>query len=255
MTGHAVATIDALPSISLDDLVIQAALLDRMDRKYLVPRVQLDDLVAAIGPGAQVLDIAGRRDFGYESVYFDTPDLLCYHLAAHRRRRRFKLRTRTYLDSAECWFEVKTRDGRGRTVKSRRPHESAHPAVVDPETAVFAERAISTAGLDRRTGLVVAPVMTTSYRRTTLFLPASRSRVTIDTDLRWAIDGHRELRLPELAIVETKTADRLSEVDHLLWRRRCRPSRVSKYGTGLAALRPELPSTTWNRTLRRHFER
>ena len=35
--------------------------------------------------------------FDYESVYFDTPDLTCYLLAARRRRRRFKIRTRTYV--------------------------------------------------------------------------------------------------------------------------------------------------------------
>jgi hypothetical protein len=254
MTELRSATVAALPAISLDDLVVRAALLDRMERKYLLPRQDIDGLVAALGPGTQVLDIAGRREFEYQSVYFDTPDLLCYHLAAHRRRRRFKIRTRTYLDSGECWFEVKTRDGRGHTVKSRRPHHAPPATSIDPDGVAFAEMAVNAAGLVHRGDLQVSPTMTTTYRRTTLFLPASRSRVTIDTDLRWAI-GQQELRLPELAIVETKTADRLCDADRLLWRRRCRPSCISKYGTGLAALRPDLPSTKWNRTLTRHFER
>jgi hypothetical protein len=39
------------------------------------------------------------------------------------RTRRFKIRTRTYVDSAECWLEVKTRDQRGNTVKHRREHD------------------------------------------------------------------------------------------------------------------------------------
>jgi len=51
----------------------------------------------------------------------------------------------------------------------------------------------------------------------------------------------------------TKTAARVSQADQLLWRSGRRPTQISKYGTGLAALRPELPSTKWHRILRRHF--
>ena len=43
---------------------------------------------------------------------------LGYHLAAHRRRRRFKVRSRSYDDSGLAFLEVKTRDG-ARTVKTR----------------------------------------------------------------------------------------------------------------------------------------
>ena len=42
-------------------------------------------------------------------------------------------------------------------------------------------------------------------------------------------------------------------VDRLLWQRGTRPARISKYATGLAALRPDLPDVPWRRTLRRHF--
>jgi hypothetical protein len=93
----------------------------------------------------------------------------------------------------------------------------------------------------------------TSYRRNTLFLKESNSRVTIDTDLRWLLDDGRSVELPELAIIETKTVGRPSQADRLLWRNGSRPSRISKYGTGLAALRPDLPSTKWRRILRQHF--
>ena len=84
------------------------------------------------------------------------------------------------------------------------------------------------------------------------FVPATSSRVTIDTDLIWQ-DGARELHLPDLAIIETKTGSTASCVDRLLWAQGQRPGRVSKYATGLAALRPDLPATPWRRTLQRHF--
>ncbi|OUE09106.1 hypothetical protein CMsap09_09190 [Clavibacter michiganensis] len=56
-----------------------------------------------------------------------------------------------------------------------------------------------------------------------------------------------------MAIVETKSGSRPSAVDRLLWSHGHRPSTISKYGTGLAALRDDLPSNKWNRVLRRHF--
>ncbi|MDG2026158.1 MAG: hypothetical protein P8J50_03555 [Acidimicrobiales bacterium] len=62
------------------------------------------------------------------------------------------------------------------------------------------------------------------------------------------VNGAQRVLRP--AIVETKTTDRASEVDRLLWRNRIRPAKVSKYGTGLASLRPDLPSNRWARLLR-----
>jgi hypothetical protein len=99
-------------------------------------------------------------------------------------------------------------------------------------------------------------VLTTRYRRTTLFLPGEHgrpgSRVTIDTDLTWEAPGVR-LTLPGTVVVETKTGSTASAVDRLLWAHGHRPARISKYATGLAALDPTLPAAPWNRTLRRHF--
>ena len=56
----------------------------RIDRKYVDPGGALDGLLRGIEPGARVLEIDGERDFAYESVYFDTPDLTSYLGAAHR---------------------------------------------------------------------------------------------------------------------------------------------------------------------------
>ena len=53
-------------------------------------------------------------------------------------------------------------------------------------------------------------------------------------------------------VVETKSAA-ASPMDRLLWSRGVRPTRISKYATGLAALDPALPHNRWSRTLRRHF--
>ncbi|WP_422770823.1 polyphosphate polymerase domain-containing protein [Plantactinospora sp. WMMC1484] len=239
-----------LAPIGLDELTERAALQTRVDRKYVLPVSEAHAVIGQVGPDTLALEIEGRRSFSYRSVYFDTPELTSYLLSAQRRRRRFKVRTRTYLDSAECWLEVKTRGPRGNTVKDRLPYPSDHETTLSPGRR-FVEDVLARESIevgDR----AFAPVLVTRYRRSTLFLAATVSRVTIDTELTWEGAGE-PLQLPDLAVIETKTGSTASCVDRLLWARGHRPTRISKYATGMAALRPDLPCTPWRRTLRRHF--
>jgi hypothetical protein len=257
------APLAGLRQVSLDELVAQAALQTRIDRKYVlrVPEARaVLTLLTEREPGVQVLDVDGRRGFAYESVYFDTPDLTSFHLAALRRRRRFKVRTRTYLDSGETWLEVKTRAARGATVKTRVPHPASGRRRLG-EGAGFVAATLDAASIPGAGDLRLAAGLTTRYRRSTLLLPPTRpgapaARATLDTDLAWLLDEDacrpRVAAVPGLVVVETKTGSTPSCLDHLLWRGGHRPQRISKYGTGLAVLRPDLPGAPWRRTVRRH---
>lgn len=256
----------ALPGIGLAELAARADLQCRVDRKYLVPADQLADLLEALDEPARVLDIDGLRRFGYRSVYHDTPDLAAYHAAARRRRHRFKVRTRTYLDSGASWTEVKVRGTRGATVKHRLarpdgpraavPLPGAPAGAVDDLTDRDSAFAADVLGTDPAE-LFLHPTLVSRFDRTTLFLPASGARVTVDTDLVWSgvEDGATDAEawaLDGLAVLETKTTSRPCAADRALWRAGVRPVRVSKYGTGMAVLDQDLPATPWHRTLDRH---
>ena len=119
---------DHLAPTSLAELNSAAGLLTRVDRKYLVPLERAQELVGGLTSEARVLDIDGRRRFSYASTYFDTPGLEAFMLTARKRRRRFKVRTRTYLDTGLCFLEVKTRGARGTTVKRRMGYHPELPA-------------------------------------------------------------------------------------------------------------------------------
>lgn len=244
------AQLELLSPVSLTELTARASLQTRVDRKYLLPLAQAGRVVELLGPDAHVLDIEGTRTFGYESVYFDTPELACYHLAARRRPARFKVRTRTYLDSGGCWLEVKTRDRRGRTVKQRTPFDGSLRGLTHDDL-LFVDAALASAGIVRPPGRL-EPALTTRYRRSTLLLPTDESRATIDTVLTFQERGGRRAGLVGRAVIESKTRGHTSDLDRLLWSHGHRPVQVSKYGTGLAALNPELPATKWRPVLRRN---
>jgi hypothetical protein len=238
-------------TISLEELVSEAALLTRLDRKYLLPGAELPLLLDRMPAGVRMLEIDGRREFGYRSIYFDTAGLDSYHAAAHGRRRRFKVRVRTYLDSGLDFVEVKTRGARGVTVKERIPYEG-DGSRLGPAGAGYTHAVLTDAGIPAE-GLDFHPVMATYYRRATLFVPETGSRVTIDSDLAWVLPDGTTTRMPGSVVVETKSARSASDVDRLLWSLGHRPCRISKYATGLAALRPELPANKWHGVLQRHF--
>ena len=271
-----------LTPTGLAELNAAAGLLVRVDRKYLVPLATAQGLVDTLAGVARVLQIEGRRGFSYASTYFDTPDLDSYMLAARKRRRRFKIRTRSYLDSGSCFLEVKTRGPRGATVKRRTPCPPLDAGRLTPPGRSFiASRLaddVAPPERARRLAQALGPVLITRYERTTLHLPEESTRLTLDTRPAWiglpprgapavgrtgSADGQcgrtgdsgaGRRRIPvraagALAIVETKTPAAPSAADRWLWAAGHRPAAVSKYATGMALLHPELPANKWHRVL------
>ena len=276
-----------LATTSLAELNDAAGLLTRVDRKYLVPLERAQELVGGLSSEAQVLEIDGRRRFSYASTYFDTPGLEAFMLTARKRRRRFKVRTRTYLDSGLCFLEVKTRGARGTTVKRRMGYHPDDASRLTGSGRAFVAACLASTGVAgpaaaRDVAAVLRPVLATTYERTTLHLPRAEARATIDTALTWrrlgpaapagssagtivgvpmspqalrpahlaaAINEGEPVSVADIAVVETKNPATPSPADRALWEAGYRPTRISKYATGMALLHPELPANRWYRTL------
>lgn len=255
MTDSLSSAVSSLPTVGLAELDERAALLTRIDRKYVVPAADVPLLFAALD--AQVLEIHGRRRFGYASTYFDTPDLASFRGAAHKRRRRFKVRTREYVDTGGAFVEVKTRGPRGSTVKRRIALDEPPPR---ESLGASAREFVGTTLL--RGGVVdvdpgeLVPVLDTVFERSTLLLPGAPgadsphppSRATIDVDLRWAAPDGQHLATGPVLVVETKAAPGApGELDRRLWALGHRPARISKFCVGLTLVTPGLSANRWHR--------
>jgi hypothetical protein len=256
--------IDTLPRVGLAELLTTAELQIRVDRKYLLPAADLPALLGTTDAALRVLEIDGRREFGYASTYFDDPAMDSFHRAGRGRRRRFKVRSRVYCDSGETWLEVKTRGGRGETVKDRLPYDLADAGRLTPAAREFIADTVAIRGAGEVDAAALVPVLHTGYRRSTLLVTSPSvsnrvrfetegqdSRATIDSGLAWRRPAaDTSLRLADMVVVETKGGPAPSPLDRTLWRAGVRPSRVSKYGVGLAAL-TDLPDLKWHRVVSR----
>jgi hypothetical protein len=240
---------DSLSRIDLDTLDSMWAFQTRNDRKYVVEAAVVPWMADELPTETKMLEIEGRSEFSYQSVYFDTPQLRSFRDAAHHRRRRFKVRTRTYLDSGLQTLEVKTKDGRGRTIKHR-IRKSGDAMSLTPTERGFISRQLD----DPVTVEQLRPTLINRYRRTTLALPALEGRVTVDTGLAFWTPGEAPWFADHIAIVETKAGQRPTAVDRWLWAHQVRPSKMSKYCTALAVMQPDLPANKWGRVISRHLQ-
>lgn len=250
LTGRGVSE---LAPISLEELTARASLMTRTDRKYLVPIEVAHDLVAQLRAQARVLEIDGQRSFGYRSVYYDTSALDSYHDAATGRRRRFKVRRRDYLDTGAAYLEVKTLTGRGESSKQRLEIDADESprGPLGGEQLAFVTGHLSAASCPLPASALL-PQLISEYDRSTVLVEADGTRLTIDAGLTWR-DPTRRSRAPRelssLVVIETKGHTAPGLADRRLWALGHRPRRISKYATGLAAVRGDLAANRWHRTL------
>ena len=134
-----------LAPVHLDELNAAAEFMSRVDRKYPLHQRAAEAILDCLPTGTRVLNIGGRTEFGYTSVYFDTTARDSYLLAARGRPHRFKVRVRHYRDSGEAFLEVKTRRGRN-TVKERIPHDPSALFEIAPEQYGFISGRLATGG-------------------------------------------------------------------------------------------------------------
>jgi hypothetical protein len=245
--------VSTLRPVDLAALQTTAALHTRVERKYVVDWAIFRTLVEGLADTHEVLEIDGRRALSYETVYFDSPDLLSYRQHVGERRRRYKARSRRYVDSGLALFEVKLKGNRGQTVKHQLPSSpEEHGRMSSAAHAFLAERVAD--AYPRMDVPEMAPTLLTNYRRMTLARP--KERLTCDFDLSFSADGSELAALdPGYVILESKCERGLGEADRRLRRAGVRPVSISKYCVGVGLLRDDVKAHQLRRVLDRYFSR
>jgi hypothetical protein len=220
--------VSALEPVGLAEVLAEAAGTTRVDRKYLVPREVADALVARVADTHRVLTFDGRTSTAYRSTYFDTADLLSARAHVQQRRRRWKVRSRLYVEDGLCRVEVKTRTGADTTTKDVLASSREGYGALGGAEAAFVADALARYG----SGVDVAalqPVAEVTYRRVTLADTAGHTRLTLDRGVA-SVLGDQRVRLDDRwVLVETKGGRRPSPADRALVALGARPRPFSKY--------------------------
>lgn len=246
--------LDTLRPASLAEIDAAAALQHRVDRKYLVPAHSAAQLVEALAGTHHVLDIRGRRTTAYRSTYFDTPHLAAWRAHNQGRRRRWKVRTRLYAEDRLCRMEVKTKDGRGATVKHARTVDADAYGRLEAgtEAAGFVDSVLAHSGVDV-TAADLVPAAEIRYLRTALADLDAGTRLTLDGQLTCHREGSTAALDDGYVLVETKGTVRPAPADRCLLALGARPVSISKYVIGLSLLVPHLPDNNMRRLARTRF--
>lgn len=220
--------------VSLEELNTKAAMLERLDNKYIIPADRFRPAFSAFADLFDVLEIDGKRAFTYATTYFDDPGFRAYFDHHQGRRKRCKIRVRDYLDAGFSYLEVKLKDKRDVTIK-KRLKLPAPKDLLDQDALNFVETCYREI-YAQPFGKPLAPVIGMQYQRITLVAKEGGERMTIDTALQFNAANITRVVRPDMFIIETKSARGNGIADKVLRALHVHPTkRCSKYCIGMAA--------------------
>lgn len=235
MDHRIAASLSTFGTISLDGLNAKAAMLERLDNKYIVPADRLLPAFQRFSELFDVLEIGGKRAFTYATDYFDDPATQAYHDHHQGRRKRCKVRIRNYVDAGFSYLEVKLKDIRDATVKKRLKVARPSRSLCD-ESLAFID-ACHAEMYGTPLGRHLIPVIGMEYERITLVAREGGERMTIDTRLAFRAAHAEREAAPDMFILETKSARGNGIADKILRGEHLHPTKnCSKYCVGMAAL-------------------
>ncbi len=227
--------LESFAPVTLADVVDRADLAERVDRKYLIDRETVYRALGLLAGSHQILQIGGRRTSTYSTTYFDTADLTSCRAHIQGRRRRWKVRSRLYVEDGLCRIEVKTKDGRGITHKrAAESHLERHDQLGTDERQ-FISAALSP-DFPEIDFAALGPTSRITYTRACLVNLAAQTRLTIDWNLISVLNAGRVWIDNSYAIVETKGGRIPGAADRLLVSVGAKPRAFSKYAATTSLL-------------------
>ena len=189
------------------------AFLNRFDTKFVLRAESVPDFLAHIQKDYSVLQIGDSPVQSYNTVYFDTPELLCFNLHHNKRARRFKFRTRKYLSNGKIFNEIKQKQNTGKTFKFRQRRDGIIDETYNPAFPMLPAVQNLTDYDEHFVALLnnngygfigeLIPSLHVFFNRVTFLNKSFPERMTLDFGLAYGYDGV-ELQLRNTAIVELK---------------------------------------------------
>jgi hypothetical protein len=216
----------------------------RFDNKYICHISKLGSILDLMSKDYKILEINGKRHSHYSNLYFDTKDLTFYHNHINGKLGRQKVRLRHYDTSNENYIEIKYKNNKKETSKTRIKINEFNSQVISNF------RDILDKGLSVNTDELIA-TLTLTYNRITLIRPDSFDKFTFDYGLSANTSGNKSLYFNGLLIIEHKStnktdANKLPEkLNHI----ELKKMSISKYCLGLVLSKDNIKYNTYKSKL------
>lgn len=236
--------------VSLEQIT-SVRLMDRLDIKYIVPIKMIPELLQKAVLHYKVQEIDNKRIAKYETLYLDTQQYAFYHSHLNGKLNRLKVRIRKYTDTKQSFLEIKKKNNKGRTHKSRINHSSIGPLLSAEDYDFLKNNAQEINALE------LHPALSNSFSRITLINHSFSERLTIDFGLSFQKpDDKQTIDFSTLGIIEIKQ-DRFaySPMKQLLSLTRIRKTGISKYCLGISLLNKHLKSNNYNPKIRQLYKK
>ncbi len=213
--------IDKFPKTSLLELQ-KVSLLRRFDTKYFFHFSRLEDVLNDMQKNYKVLKIKNNIKHQYNTYYYDDKNKSSYIKHHNGKKHREKLRFRNYVESGECYLEIKTKNNKGQTNK-KRIKTKKQTKLTDSQKQFI----LNNSDFDPEKMFLEN---TNSFARYTFTDQKFSHRITIDTDFLFNYKEEK-INMPKLVILELKESkgEPVALIKNILKKHNIKKNRISKY--------------------------
>lgn len=225
---------DTVSLKQLDSVELQ----NRIDTKYVLTIEQLALLLEGIMKDQYVLSINDSRIFNYKTIYYDTPDFQFYKDHHNGCVNRVKVRSREYVESKLCFFEIKRKLFGTRTDKQRIKIPALFETIEPESYNLIQYKRLNQKPIEKK--------LTNYFKRITLTNKKFTERITIDLEIQFD-NEKQKIELPHIVIIEVKQGktDVFSSTIQCLKKLRIHESSFSKYVVGVSMLEPQIKNNNF----------
>ncbi|MCD6018165.1 MAG: hypothetical protein K0S53_1286 [Bacteroidetes bacterium] len=241
MADQALSYLSVFDPITLQEMD-GVKLMDRTDTKFLFNIRQLHEILEEAKSFYRILEVEGNRISRYKTLYFDSDNFKLYNEHHAGKLNRYKIRHRTYVESNLGFLEVKFKNNKGRTLKTR-IKEIEVPHLTEGRAFDFLKKTLP---FDP---FILNPKIWINYSRITLVNKISAERLTLDLNLEFEKDGTKQ-NLNQIVIAEVKQDSKVaSPFISIMRTKHIREGSISKYCFGVASSFSQVKKNNFKRKL------
>tara|TARA_B110000037_G_scaffold41289_1_gene51046 strand:- start:17047 stop:17817 length:771 start_codon:yes stop_codon:yes gene_type:complete len=217
----------------------KVSLMNRIDEKFIFHKSKLPYILNQLESYYSIMEVGKEVVSHYHNVYFDTPNLDFYHDHHRGLANRIKIRNRQYVGSNLSFIEIKRKNNRSKTFKSRAKVNSALTELTE-EAAKFIAK---TENIDPS---ILSKSIEVGFDRIALINKKFEDRCTFDMNLT-VIWENKKYIFDNLIIGELKKGAfrNTSPFNQVFRKEKIYKTSMSKYCVAMITARPELKHNTF----------